>query len=178
MSLNGCIENKPQEVACIGDSITYGYGVNKKDSWVYKINEKTKNKYILNNYGICGQRMQDMNWNQEIDEDICLILLGTNDAFSWDEQAFQKSVDVGLQSLKGKKIFVLLPPAIVQDEYYDLILKEKIIPVLKKMAEKYHLETIDLYSLTEGHSEYYSDGLHLNKEGNEVVAKEIIRYLR
>ena len=39
------------------------------------------------------------------------------------------------------------------------------------------VECIDLYALTEGHGEYFMDGVHPNSYGNRVIAGEIHRYL-
>ena len=47
------------DLVLIGDSLTFGYGVPKKDSWVYKLQEKYPYKNILNK-GINGDTTSSM----------------------------------------------------------------------------------------------------------------------
>jgi len=44
---------------------------------------------------------------------------------------------------------------------------------VKATAVELGLHFVNLYPITEGHMEYYSDGLHLTPLGNRMIAQEI-----
>ena len=56
-------------------------------------------------------------------------------------------------------------------------IRDEIVPIVKACAQENQVECIDLYALTQGHSEYFADGVHPNSFGNRVIAAEIHRYL-
>ena len=46
------------------------------------------------------------------------------------------------------------------------------------IEEKINVEVIDIYSVTDNHEDYFSDGLHPNFEGNKIIAKEIAKTIK
>ena len=46
---------------------------------------------------------------------------------------------------------------------------------VQSLGERYGLQVIDLYALTEGHPEYFDDGVHPNTEGNRVIADHLLK---
>ena len=40
-----------------------------------------------------------------------------------------------------------------------------------------NIVVIDLYSLTNNHPEWFSDGIHPNEEGNKIIANEIAKII-
>lgn len=77
------------------------------------------------------------------------------------------------EEFKGLPIFVLLTTYLMNEEE-----KKRVIERNKKalkIAEKYNLKVIDLYSVNEAKEELYmKDGVHFKNEGYEFLAKEII----
>ena len=49
--------------------------------------------------------------------------------------------------------------------------------IIYAVAEKLQVGVIDLYSITDGHPEWYTDGAHPDAEGNRAIAEEIARVL-
>ena len=49
---------------------------------------------------------------------------------------------------------------------------------MKKCAEENGAECIDLYALTDGHGEYFDDGVHPNSFGNRVIASAIAKVIQ
>ena len=57
------------------------------------------------------------------------------------------------------------------------VIRDEIRPIVRETAEKNGVEFIDLYAPMEGHSEYMTDGVHPNRQGNEAIADYIAGHL-
>lgn len=96
---------KPQEgqirVACVGDSVTYGFGIPRfnKKSYPAVLQELLGDGYCVNNYGYSGRTaclMGDRSYRTEtlctksrsFAPDIVIVMLGANDSkdFNWDTE--------------------------------------------------------------------------------------------
>lgn len=67
-SVNGQV-NKPIKVACIGDSITEGFGLTKEESYPEKLKALLGTEYQVMNYGVSGTTMlKDPNDGGTLDE--------------------------------------------------------------------------------------------------------------
>ena len=53
------------------------------------------------------------------------------------------------------------------------VIREQLTKIIPRIAEKTGAGLIDLYTPTEGHPEYFTDGVHPNRQGNEVIAHEV-----
>ena len=86
-------ENDMKTIACIGDSITYGYGLDspETESWPALIQAKLGNGWKVVNLGVVGSTLVDegsypyrstgnVKRAKELDADMFIIMLGTNDA--------------------------------------------------------------------------------------------------
>jgi hypothetical protein len=51
------------------------------------------------------------------------------------------------------------------------VIHDEQIPLIRQIAEEQKLPTIDLYTPTTGHPEYFGDGIHPNDAGYIVVAQ-------
>lgn len=203
------IPNK-KYIACIGDSITFGYGVwskRDKQSFPALLEKKTNFVYQFVNYGLPGRCLMketsDPFSNDEyyetslkINAETYLILLGTNDAvsFNWNIEGnesgelFKKDLEefvLSYLNLKHHpKVVLMTPPdAIYSDDKEELIilqnnLEKYVRPIIKEVAQKYHLLCIDLYPLTKDKKEYFDDGIHPNLLGNELIAELIYQELK
>lgn len=178
------------DLVLIGDSLTFGYGVPKKDSWVYKLQEKYPYKNILNK-GINGDTTSSMLTRYYKDVLIkkpknIFIMGGTNDLLSGRNVDYiVKNIEImikeGLEN--NSNIIVGIPPIIIKDlaetlfmpsNYYKNCdenlssLRESIINLQKKYPFKY----IDFYTLTKNHvlsEKIFLDGIHLNIKGNTLL---------
>lgn len=70
-------------IVCIGDSLTYGYGVSTKSSWVELLRKRLVNVNVVNagvngdtTIGMVNRFTEDVVYNNP---DIVIILGGTND---------------------------------------------------------------------------------------------------
>ncbi len=190
------------KIACVGDSITYGYGLsNRNDTWVSLLVNELGNKYQTINYGLIsrtllssgndpymGEDLAKEFWNNR--ENIIIFMLGTNDSknINWDYDKFNKEyreiLDRMIKEKSNSKIYIMIPPQVFIDnpimtEPNKYNLENGVVPIIREIKENYKdIELIDLYSLTLNHKEWFNDGIHPNKNGNIEIANEISRVIK
>ena len=190
-------------IACIGDSITFGSGVvwtRKRDAWPYVLGRLLGEEYHVVNYGISGATMQKVSDKpyrpdffhavETMETEAVILMLGTNDTkpYNWNPREFEVSYAETIEHLKActKKLFVMAPPwACILPGQTDVVcdiqkkvLTDEIYPTVLELAKKHDVQVIDLYRLTEGHPEYFGDGLHPNRQGNRIIAEYIYGQIR
>jgi acyl-CoA thioesterase I len=177
----------PIRVACVGDSITEGFGY-PDDLWVLLgVN------YTVGNFGAGGTtvslsaRTPYMNQAgfQEAEQfkpNIVIIMLGANDASPENEEYiasfvsdYMKLIDA-FQALSSKpQIWVVKPPPVFHNgtglntEFFD----NNVIPRIEQVTKEANLPLIDVYSALAGHPDYSWDGVHPNSEGAKLIAQVI-----
>jgi len=121
----------------------------------------------------------------EFQPNIVIIMLGTNDAqpnlhqYNTSFVADYITLINAFQTLASKpKIWIVLPPPIfsnqsgkISPEYFKLTL----IPDIEQAANETNLPTIDVYSALAGHSDYFPDGVHPNRDGAKLIAETIYK---
>ena len=196
---------KDRQIACIGDSITYGNGVwqtREQDAWSFLLDEKLPKEYTVHNLGISGATLQkegnnpyvlSEQWQYAISHPMSLyiVMLGTNDtkAINWNEERYAQQLDTMVKTLLNlswkpnvvmmlpSRIFVNPDTGVTVNGMQNEILVEKVHPIIKKVAKKYNLQTIDLYAITKNHPEYFADGVHPNLLANRLYAEEIYDHI-
>lgn len=191
-------ENGKIKISCVGDSITYGLGVvyNQDLAWPSLLPEKLNNEYRTTNYGLSGRTLLstgDMPYMKEEvakqfwsnSEDIIIFMLGTNDSkkCNWNPEQFEKEYREMVIKLKEKqgnpKVYVMIPTQLFNENSGEKNpdrknLEEGVIPEIKRAIDGIEdIEVIDLYELSKNHKEWFDDGIHPNKEGNEAIANAI-----
>lgn len=194
------------EVACIGDSITLGFGADEKP-YVERLQDLLGEEYKVSGYGINGAALMkesDISYVNnkrkyveqiiESSPEIVLIMLGTNDSreANWKEGAaevFEKEYGElieRLYTMKNKpQIILATPPAPVPEEGKETamqgvnltVIREEIIPIVERVAARYELLWINMYAATEGHGEYFADTVHPNDEGHAIIAQKFYEEL-
>lgn len=188
-------------VACVGNSITEGMGIDMSSARGYPANLQRLlgDNYHVKNFGVSARTllnkgnypyMKERAWRDVLafNPDIVIIKLGTNDSKieNWkygDEYAkdLQEMLDV-LKMLPAKPaIYLCSPiPAAKTWNIQDSVIADEIIPILKKSAKKNKLNFIDLhaaFSNTDG-KQMQRDGIHPTAEGAAQIAKIIAPYIR
>lgn len=173
----------------IGDSLTFGYGVPKSQSWFSLLKENCK--YNLINKGINGNTSTDILFR--FTEDVInnnpkkvFILCGTNDLLSNKpvENIISNIILMITESLENKITPIIgIPPIIIPDIAYKLfcptdtykycyanliILREALLST----CDDLNINFVDLYTLTSNNinTNIFLDGIHLNSPGNILVA--------
>lgn len=188
-----------QRIVCVGDSITYGQGVigsRKSSTYTAILAELTGSTVV--NYGLCNRTLLS-NGNfpyteeeffaksHEENADIYIIMLGSNDTKPefWNKEQFTEEYREFIRSyseMAGKpKVYVMIPPRVYLEQdggnCDDATIGGELTDAVNQIALELGVEVIDLYTVTTGHSEWFSDGLHPSAEGNRAIAEEIFKHI-
>lgn len=181
----------------IGDSLTYGYGVNKTNNWVENLNSLQSLNII--NKGINGDTTTNM--LNRFTEDVIsyypkkiFIMGGTNDFLSNRPlNSVLENIELMLkESLTiTKDVLIGIPPIILKEDAKRLFMPsptydycENQLPLLRKslidLCTIYNVNFIDFYKITlENYkSNIFIDGIHLNPRGQTLLLNEFITILK
>lgn len=191
---------KPIRVACVGDSITFGAGVEQREKNNYPkvLGELLGEKYESRNFGRSGATLLKQGdlpyWKTKEFEgatayqpDIVVIKLGTNDSKpqNWDKHKGEFGADARalvahFQALPSKpKVFVCLPVPVYETKWgiNEPVVKGEVIPILNEVAKEMKLPTIDLYTALTGKPLMFPDKIHPNAAGAKIIAETVAKAL-
>jgi acyl-CoA thioesterase I len=187
-----CAAAQPVKVACVGDSITEGSGVDNPTVNAYPVvlGRLLGTNYQTRNFGVSGRtllRKGDFPYWKETAfrnatnyaPDIVTIKLGTNDSkpYNWkykDQFAgdLRDMIDV-FASLPSHPRIVLCLPVPAYYVNYDIspeVIKDEIIPIIKQVAREKGALTVDLYTALSGRPDLFPDGIHPSAAGAAIIA--------
>lgn len=181
------------KLICMGDSLTKGYGVAIKDCWVSKLQENLADKMTIVNKGVAGDSSSSMlsRFTSDVTKQTpthVLIMCGTNDALQGrnpritfrnikamiDEARLNNIVPIIMSSPK-----ILADVAMVRwDNTVDYAKANETIKatntLLKSCAVSEDLSFVDINSVIPQSGAYYTDGLHLDKLGHDLIFDKIM----
>gem|GEM_PF-2220030 len=181
------------QVACVGNSITAGYGLAWHEDYPTKLDSILGTGYAVTNYGNSGKTMvrgsSDTYWSQTqfanalaAKPDIVVIELGTNDSktYIWptygkDFKAdYRAMVDTFRTSSPKPEVWITLQPRANKPSWnmYDSTIAKEINPLIRAVALEAAAPLIDLRAGFAGHPEWYlDDSVHPNAVGAIELAK-------
>ena len=190
--------NGEKKIVVVGDSITFGQGVlstRDTESYPALLAELLGGEYQTFNFGLCNRTLLssgNMPYVNEdfateslaVDADIVIIMLGTNDSKpdNWNAEQYEKEYAAFVQNYQdmasAPEVYIMLPPRVFAEpentgDCNNTVLTEEVIPAIERVSTQTGAKIIDLYSVTEEHADWYSDGLHPNAEGNKAIAQAI-----
>lgn len=180
-------------VACIGNSITDGCGIDMSSTYGYpaRLQQMLGDGYNVRNYGVSARTLlskgdlpyvNEPEWTYAKDfrPDIVVLKLGTNDSKpqNWvhgDEfEADLRHMISQLKALDTKpEICLALPMKVWENSagINDSIITNCIIPIIRRVAKKEKAHIIDLHTPFEGdRALIQADGIHPNREGAAKMA--------
>ncbi len=186
-------------IACIGNSITEGDGIQarEKDSYPAQMQTILGADYHVRNFGVSGRTLLRNGdfpyWNEtafqeakDFQPDIVIIKLGTNDTKSQNwafanefVKDYQVFIDV-FQALDSKPMVYLCYPVPAFEIRWGIdnkVITEEVMPKIKKVANSKELKIIDLYAALEGKKEFFPDGIHPNEAGAKVIAETVAQQI-
>ena len=188
-------------VACIGDSITDGDGIDLRDVNGYpaQMQKMLGKGYNVQNFGLSARTMMNsgtlpyMNeqvWQDALafNPDIAVIMLGTNDSKpeNWVHKKdyakdLKKMVDA-LQALPTHpKIYLCKPVPAIKDTWNisEEVITQEIGPILEKTVKKENLAgLIDLHAALDGKPDMFvEDGIHPNQRGARTIAETVAKVI-
>ncbi len=189
------VHGQPIKVACIGDSITEGAGLNNATLNAYPIvlGRLLGTNYTCRNYGVSGRTLLKRGdypyWNETAfrtatnwGPNIVTIMLGTNDSKpqNWrysDQFApdLRAMIDVFAGLPSHPRILVCQPvPAYgLQFDINPEIIKNQIIPIIKAVAKEKGVMTVNLYTPLSQRPELFPDLIHPTDAGAALIAKTL-----
>lgn len=192
-------EKPPIKIACVGNSITYGYGVanREKNNYPQQLQHILGDGYEVRNFGVSGNTLLKKGdypyWQSDkyqealaFAPDVVYIKLGTNDSKAQNrvhlESDFVNDYKALITSFKEKnknaRMVLLLPvPAFTTDSssIWNPVIKEQVIPLTKQVASDTKSEIIDLYGLFANKPNMFPDKVHPSSLGATLIAKEVYK---
>lgn len=186
-------------VACIGNSITHGSGIDMQEQRAYpaQLQRLLGDGYHVKNYGV-GARcmmatadhpyMQEQAWRdaKAFQPDIVVIKLGTNDAkdYQWNQQQYEQDYQAMIDTLKAlptkPDIYLCTPVKAFRDKWgiTDSVIVNGVIPTIQKIAKRNKLTVIDLHPLITEAADMTNDMIHPNEKGAGKMAKTIAETIK
>ena len=184
-------------VACIGNSITDGHGIDMATAYGYPalLQKKLGEDYWVKNFGVSARTMlnkgdfpymNELAWRDALafKPDIVVIKLGTNDSkpHNWQYgQEFKQDLQQMIKALGKAKIYLCTPiPAFKSTwDISDSVITNSIIPIQQEVARKNKLQVIDLHTLMANDEELVQpDGIHPNNKGVAKMADIIAEAIK
>ncbi|WP_223552126.1 GDSL-type esterase/lipase family protein [Aestuariivivens sp. NBU2969] len=194
----GCKEiDHTIKIACIGDSITYGYGVANRENNNYpqQLQNLLGDDYEVKNFGVSGNTLLKKGdypyWASDKYQealafvpDVVYIKLGTNDSKVHNriyldtdfEKDYKNLIESFKQKNKNVRVVLLLPvPAFTKDSssIWNPVIKEQIIPLTQKVAFDTQSEVLDLYQLFIDAPQLLPDTVHPSSLGATRMARRV-----
>ena len=157
-----------QKVSCVGNSITYGYGLSNPSTQSYPAQMKVllgTTDWEIENFGSSGRTMLKAGgysyWDDQLyknalisNPDFIIIELGTNDSkrWLWNSQGSKfkgdyKAMVQSFQNLSSNPeiwIGLLIPGQKTDWEIYNSYIKDKVNPKIKEIALEMGLGLIEV----------------------------------
>lgn len=187
-------------VACIGNSITDGSGIDMAENHGYpaQLQQLLGEGYHVKNFGVGARTllnkgdfpyMNELAWRDALafNPHVVVIKLGTNDSKTenWKHHSefaadYQQMID-SLKALPSNPRIILAHPIkAFKDQWTisDSVIVNEVIPAIDAVARNNHLEVIDLYSAISDPKFILSDGIHPNEKGAGVIAQQVAEMIK
>ena len=194
---------RPIRVACVGDSITWGYTIKHHRlalAWPGVLQKLAGKQYKVDDFGHNGATMLKKGnlpyWKTpefrratHFDAKIVIIMLGTNDTKpkNWKKYGRQFTANTEdmirhFAHLKAHpKIYICTPPPVVHSTWgiNEKTLVHGVIPAIMRAAMAMHIRVIHVHRLMLKriakplHDYFAPDGVHPNPAGQAIMGKII-----
>ena len=189
------------KIACVGDSITYGFGLEDTRSFPYKLGVLLSDSYEVKSFGASGKTLMstgDTPYTQydqyipslEYGADVVLIMLGTNDGkyFNWNPSTSPAILKRDLKALvevyrnlpSRPSVFIMTSPTAFNNGGASIVPEnvEVIAQLQREVAEEINAPLIDMHEFTADMGVYFEDNIHPNEAGYALMAQFIEGELR
>jgi len=185
----------PVRVACVGDSITEGGGVEKGKAYPSQLQALLGDKWQVKNFGSGGRTLLKKGdfpyWNEQVFKDaqdfkpdVVVIMLGTNDTKpqNWahhDEfYADYKNLVETFKNLESKpRVFICRPCPVPEPGNYGINERDiqVEIPLIDKLAVEESVDVIDMHAALVDKPNLFSDRVHPIAAGAGVMAQTVVK---
>lgn len=187
---------QPQtRVACIGNSITYGHGIQDRehDTYPAQLQAMLGSEYDVHNFGVSGTTAQsegDHPWVSTPEykaaiafaPHVAVIKLGTNDSKPQNWAGAERFIHnleriaTEFEALPSHPTIIIALPAKAYNHAWDIndsIIVNGEMPAIKAMAKRHKWQLIDLHKSTDKKPHLFPDGIHPTPEGAALIATKI-----
>jgi acyl-CoA thioesterase I len=181
----------PVRVACVGDSITQGFGADNGKSYPSQLQAILGDKWLVQNFGVAGRTLLKKGdfpyWNEQafkdahdFKPDVVIIMLGTNDTKpqNWTHHdefyADYKDLVDSFKNLPSKPRVFICRPCPVPDPGNYGINEENVhheISSIDRLAADENVDIIDMHAALVHKPELLPDRVHPNTAGAGVMAQ-------
>ena len=188
-------------IACIGNSVTVGVGVENsaKNNYPQQLQHLLGSKYKVTNYGVEKAPLLSTGMNgyhktiafkksHDIQPAIVFVELGLDEihrkdseVFSTFTTAFENIIQSYTLLPTRPRVIILLPlPNFIKDSSLvdNIIIKNKIIPAIQRLAFEKKLELMDLFSLFIDKEDLFLDKIHPSSLGGTLIAKRLFEMVK
>lgn len=196
------------KVACVGDSVTYGYGIANcfKNNYPYVLSKMLTESFCVMNFGVSGTTVQDSGdqpytatkaykQSLEYQPDIIVFMLASNDSKPKNqtsleefEKAYNKLLDSYISACPNAEIYLCTPATAnfplgqtsgLTNYEIDPLMVEEFADIVRKIANERKLTLIDINTLTKNQRQWFGkDNVHPTKEGAYEIAKGIYQTIK
>ena len=192
------------KVACVGDSITYGHGIQDWANHNYPVllQKYLGEGYHVRNFGASGRAVQDNSdqpytaltlyaQSKDYDANIVVFMMGSNDTKpeNWHgADAFKTSLCSLLDSYGDADIILCTPATafwlngqtegLTNFDIQPLVVAE-IAEIVREVAAERNDTLVDIHALTAENPQWFkSDGVHPNNDGAAAIAEAIYKIIQ
>jgi len=185
--------SKNKIIACMGDSLTAGYGLSENQAWTYLLS--IDSGFKCHNFGISGDttigmltRFNDM--ISSCNPGYIIIMGGTNDlAMNLPENAIIANI---MAMTRHAKHLGIIPIIGIPTSYYPVQPQDKtnlfITPEHLRLRINSYQQTLRQFAIQDerfyidfsgnmGKSNFQADGIHPDASGQMIMAQTAIKYL-
>ncbi|MBQ9286048.1 MAG: sialate O-acetylesterase [Bacteroidaceae bacterium] len=193
----------PLRVACVGNSVTYGYGLRHRESDAYPVRLQQMlderygaNRFEVGNFGRSGATllnkghrpyMRQPEFHQALDfrPDWVVIHLGLNDTDPRDWPDWKEDFIPDYRALidsflvvnpKARVLICLMTPIFDRHPRFQSGTRDwhaQIQEAIRKVANGANVQLIDLYTPLHSRPDLFPDALHPNPEGAQILARTV-----
>lgn len=182
-------------VACVGDSITYGAGVENRaeNNYPKVLGGLLGAGFETRNFGVSGATLMKKGdkayWTQPefvkvgaFKPDTVVIKLGTNDSKpqNWGFKEnfaddLREMIDTFRDLPSKPKVWVCLPVPVYETKWgiNEPVVSGEIIPIIRRVAREKGVPVIDLHQALSGKPELFPDKIHPNAAGAAIIAATV-----
>jgi len=194
-------------VACVGDSITFGYGLHR--TYPTQLGNWLGTNYDVRNFGVSATTLLHRGdypyigrpaYTNALDfkADIVVIDFGANDSKhpndgsldatnavnNWQHKAdftgdYKEMIAAFRAANSAAKIFICYPTPDFPGRWgiNEKTIRDEMLPLIRAVADETGASVIDLRSALAGKADLFPDTVHPNDEGARLMAAEIFRAL-
>lgn len=191
------------KVACVGNSVTYGYGLNERETESYpaQLQKLLGSTYDVGNFGLSGATLlnkghrpysltEEYKRALAFKPDVVVIDLGLNDTDPRNWPNYQDDFITDYLSLihsfrsengNAPRIFICrMTPIFNSHPRFKSGTRDwfwQIQQQIEQVAKAAQVSLIDLHTPLYAHPELFKDALHPNQKGDSIIATTIYRHI-